>query len=84
MTTTDRGLPLAKCCACGKAGDVDDLASLQATGRCPRCVPTRALRIKEGPVARAFPCWTLDLAAIRRPEGRQAHAGNYVTTEERR
>lgn len=66
----DRGLPLAKCCACGKAGDVDDLASLRLTGQCPDCLPTRTLRIKGAPgVELSFPPERSDRAACSIPTG---------------
>jgi len=76
------------CPVCSRSIDVVDAPSLRLTGRCVRCrlaepAPTQELRIKDGPVARAFPAWTLSLEAIQRPAAREAHAGNYTSTEER-
>jgi hypothetical protein len=48
LALADRGLPMAKCAACGRAGDIHDLTSLRLTGLCPGCriseaTPTRGL-----------------------------------------
>jgi hypothetical protein len=78
----ERALPQT-CPACARVMDIHDLPSLRLHGRCVRCrLSGPALRIKEGSPTVSFPTWTLDLASIQRPEGRDAHAGNYVTVED--
>ncbi len=62
----------------GAAGTDHDAQPVGTASRTSPGSVAPSLRVREEGPALAFPEWTLDLAAIRRPEGREAHAGNAV------
>ncbi len=72
---TPQAVPFRSTEAAGPDHDAQPVGTASRTSPGP---VAPSLRVREAGPAIAFPGWSLDLAAIMRPEAREAHAGNYV------